>query len=186
MLANADNAKDHNLPLMIWYAAEPLVADHPARAMQLAKSSAIPLVKRYLIRRAASENELLPHAVALINESKDAEMQLLVLEEMLAAFEGRVNLQMPESWQAAYDLLSESEDETVRQKADQVAVALGDKRIFPRMREVLVDKSAKQKSRQQALDILVRGRDSEAVSVFQAVLDQAELRGPAIRGAGWV
>lgn len=181
LLSNADDVKDHNIPLMIWYAVEPLVADDPARAMELAKGSAIPLVKRYLIRRAASENALLPHAVALINQSKDDDMQLLVLEEMLSAFEGRVNLPMPESWKAAYDILSRSDNETLRQKADQVAVALGDNRIFPRMREVLVSKSANLKTRKQALDILVRGRDAEAVAAFQAVLDQEELRGPAIR-----
>jgi putative heme-binding domain-containing protein len=181
LLSNADDAKDHNIPLMIWYAVEPLVADHPARAMQFAKTSAIPLVKRFLIRRAASDNELLPHAVALLNESKDAESQLLVLEEILAAFEGRVDIPMPDSWTAAYDSLAKSENETIRQRTDQVAVALGDKRIFPRMREVLSDKSAEQKARKQALDILVRGRDADAVPAFQAVLDQAELRGAAIR-----
>lgn len=181
LLSNGQDAEDHNIPLMIWYAVEPLVADHPMRAMQLAKNTSIPLVKRYLIRRAASDNDLLHHAVALINESKDAELQLLVLEEMLAAFEGRVNIPMPESWKTVYYIVSKSQNETVRQKADQVAVALGDKRIFPRMRDVLANQSANQKSRQQALDILVRGRDADAVAAFQAVLDQAELRGPAIR-----
>ncbi len=181
LLSNAKDAEDHNLPLMIWYAVEPLVSEDAGRAMRLAKTSKIPLVTRFIIRRAASDNKLLPEAVALLNETEDAKTQLLVLNEILAAFEGRVNVPMPESWKPAYDKLSKSKNETLRQKADQVAVALGDQRIFPRMREVLADKTANQKSRKQALDILVRGRDKAAVPSFQAVLDQAKLRGPAIR-----
>ena len=181
LVSNAADASDHNLPLMIWYAVEPLVPEDPERAMKLAKASRIPLVTRFLIRRAAVDNQLLPHAVALINESDNAGDHSLVIEEMLHAFEGRVNIPMPESWQDAYARLSKAKDQTLRQKADQVAVALGDQRIFPRMRELLVDKKADVKSRQKALEILVKGRDKSAVPVFQAVLDQSELAGPAIR-----
>ncbi len=181
LLSHAEDAQDHNLPLMIWYAVEPLVEADPAKAMDLAKSSKIPLVARYIIRRAAADNKLLPQAVALLNESKDADTQLLVLEEMLAAFEGRVNVPMPASWKPAYETLSQSKNAAIQDKADQVAVALGDRRIFPRLREQLTDKSANLKTRQRALEILVQGRDKNAVSAFQAVLDQKPLRGPAIR-----
>ena len=181
LLSHAKDAEDHNLPLMIWYAVEPLVEADPAKAMDLAKSSKIPLVARYIIRRAAADNKLLPQAVALINESQDDETRLLVLEEMLAAFEGRVNVPMPESWKPAYETLSQSNNPAIKDKADQVAVALGDRRIFPRLREQLTDKTAGMKTRQRAFEILVRGRDKVAVSAFQAVLDQKQLRGPAIR-----
>ncbi len=47
LLSHAEDAEDHNLPLMIWYAVEPLVEADPAKAMDLAKSSKIPLVARY-------------------------------------------------------------------------------------------------------------------------------------------
>ncbi len=134
-----------------------------------------------IIRRAAADNKLLPQAVALINESKDADTQLLVLDEMLAAFEGRVNVPMPESWKPAYETLMKSNNPAIKDKADQVAVALGDRRIFPRLREQLTDETADMKSRQRALEILVQGRDKDAVSAFQSVLDQKQLRGPAIR-----
>lgn len=181
LLSHQKDAEDHNLPLMIWYAVEPLVEADASRAMTLAKSSKIPLVTRYIVRRAAADNKLLPYAVALINDTATVQTKSLVLEEMLAAFEGRVNIPMPKSWEGAYDQLTKSDDNALREKADRVAVALGDKRIFPRMRERLTDKSAEMKARKNALNILVRGRDEKAVAAFQAVLDQPELRGPAIR-----
>lgn len=45
---------DHNLPLMIWYAIEPLVQQDKARALKLATQTKIPLLRQFIARRAAS------------------------------------------------------------------------------------------------------------------------------------
>ncbi len=45
---------DHNLPLMVWYAIEPLVAQDKVRALKLATTTKIPLLRQYIARRAAS------------------------------------------------------------------------------------------------------------------------------------
>lgn len=181
LVSHAEDADDHNLPLVYWYGIEPLVAADPARALKLDDASAIPLLKRYIIRRAASDNQLLNSVVAAVTASDDADSKLLMLDEMLNAFEGRVDIPMPTAWAPAYDKLVTSDNEAIRQRADQIAVALGDRRIFPRMREVLSDTDADMKQRTRAMDILVRGRDKDAAPAFQAVLAEAKLRGPAIR-----
>ncbi|TXT18918.1 MAG: membrane-bound dehydrogenase, partial [Planctomycetota bacterium] len=105
----------------------------------------------------------------------------LVLDEMFAAFEGRVNIPQPEAWTAAYEALSKSDDAAMRDKADQIAVIFGDQRILPRLRALLADAKAPEAKRQQALDILVRGRDKEAAPAFQAAVADTALRGAAIR-----
>ncbi len=46
-----DDADDHNLPLMLWYALEPAVTTDVKRALLLARSSQIPLLTRYVTRR---------------------------------------------------------------------------------------------------------------------------------------
>jgi putative heme-binding domain-containing protein len=92
-----------------------------------------------------------------------------------------VGIPQPPSWSKAYDRLTKSENADVRERADQVAIVLGDKRVFPRMRERLLDGGSDLERRRQALDILVRGRDAEAASTFQAVLKEPALRGAAIR-----
>lgn len=181
LIAHAEDAEDHNLPLMYWYGIEPLVPEDASRAMQLANASNIPLIRQYIIRRAASENDTLEVVTALLSKKTGTEQQLLVLDELLRAFEGRVNIPMPASWKQAYETLTSSESETVRRRADQVAILLGDKRIFPRMRKQLVNNKADIKLRQEALAILVRGRDKEAVKSFQTVLTEPALRGAAIR-----
>jgi len=205
LAAHSEDADDHNLPLMYWYGIEPLVASNPSRAMAMASSIRIPTLRRFIIRRAASDaglrnvgfappdlangqrngaasdSKMLDTVVGLISSNAPSTTQLLVLDEMLRAFEGRVNIAMPKSWTPAYDRLVKSDDPTVRERADQVAMILGDKRVLPRLRERLLDANAQIPKRLEALEILVRGQDRSAVTAMQAVLNTAELRGPALR-----
>lgn len=51
LLAHAEDAKDHNLPLMYWYAAEPLVGQDIATAAKLLGKTQIPQVREYITRR---------------------------------------------------------------------------------------------------------------------------------------
>jgi putative heme-binding domain-containing protein len=181
LASHAEDADDHNLPLMIWYGVEPLVATDPARALDLAAESKIPTVQRFIIRRAAAFKEGLEVVTARLAETNDAADQGLLVDEMLHAFEGRVNIPQPKHWTAAYERLAKSDDKAIREAADQVAVLLGDQRVFPRLRAVLANEKADPAQRRRALDILVRGRDAQAAPVFQALLTNHALRGPAIR-----
>ena len=54
LVAHSEDANDLNLPLMDWYAIEPLVPKNPGRAGQLALESKIPIVRQYIARRLAS------------------------------------------------------------------------------------------------------------------------------------
>ncbi len=181
LVSQAEDATDHNLPLMYWYAIEPMVPANPAKAMKLAEASRIPLITRYIYRRAAADDKLINHVVDVLAKATDAPRQELVLDEMSRAFEGRVNIPMPPAWKPAYEALAESDSAAVRDKADRIAILLGDARIFPRMRARLVDENQSIQKRREALDILVRGRDFGAVDSWLAVLREPQLRGPAIR-----
>ncbi|MCP1381964.1 PVC-type heme-binding CxxCH protein [Runella salmonicolor] len=47
----AEDKEDHNLPLMLWYAAEPLAAVDAKRALQMAETSKFPKLLPYTIQR---------------------------------------------------------------------------------------------------------------------------------------
>jgi putative membrane-bound dehydrogenase-like protein len=51
LLAHAEDASDHNLPLMYWYAAEPLAGKDVATAAKLLPKTKIPQVREYITRR---------------------------------------------------------------------------------------------------------------------------------------
>jgi len=181
LVAHGEDARDHNLPLVLWYGIEPLVGANPERAMALAKTCQLEIVTRFIVRRAASTVESTNAAVAWLAAAETPQTQLLLLDELRQAFEGRVNIPQPDAWGPAYERLVKSDDAAVRSRADQIAVALGDRRILPRMRALLVDSARPLDQRQQALELIVKGRDAEAGPALRRVLSEASLRAAAIR-----
>ena len=55
LASNAQDAADQNLPLMIWYAAEPAVAADTAKAAELLAAAKIPKLQEYIARRIAAQ-----------------------------------------------------------------------------------------------------------------------------------
>ncbi|MCI0535987.1 MAG: hypothetical protein L0Z50_12245, partial [Verrucomicrobiales bacterium] len=54
LLSRAEDADDHNLPLMYWYAAEACAASDPDRAIELLTNCKIPKVREFIARRLAT------------------------------------------------------------------------------------------------------------------------------------
>ena len=54
LVSHADDANDHNLPLMIWYAAEPAVGADIAKGAELLANCRIPKVQEFISRRIAA------------------------------------------------------------------------------------------------------------------------------------
>lgn len=56
LAAHGEDAGDANIPLMIWYAVEPLVFADPGRAIALLQSSKLPVVRENIARRLTEGN----------------------------------------------------------------------------------------------------------------------------------
>jgi putative membrane-bound dehydrogenase-like protein len=181
---HGEDAEDHNLPLLLWYGVEPLVAVDPQRAIELALSSKIPMLRRFIFRRAAAQNDSLPAAVAVLGSVPDIDLQRLIMEEIMASFEGRVGIPMPDAWKAAYEALMASDQQDVRDRADQIAVLFGDQRVFGPMRALLADPQQNIARRRQALEVLVKGQDKSTAEVLlsDAVINNPDLQSAAIKG----
>ena len=54
LLTRGEDAEDHNIPKMIWFGIEPHVTKDPSRALQLASESKIPMLTRFIVRRATA------------------------------------------------------------------------------------------------------------------------------------
>lgn len=178
LLAHAEDAGDHNLPLQYWYAAEPLTA-HADQAITLLRGSKLPVVSRYIVRRLAAEERFYD---ALLGELAryDEPTQAWMLEEVVAALKARAKAAMPGVWQPIYEQLSRAKDESIRRNAEYVAVKFGDIRVLPALRKVLVDRSANAASRRMALESLLSGRDDQLPPLLHKLLDEPSLRIPAI------
>ncbi|HYR57368.1 MAG TPA: hypothetical protein VEO95_02015 [Chthoniobacteraceae bacterium] len=58
LAAHGEDAGDHNLPLMLWFAAEPAVAADVAKAADLLEKCKIPKVQEFITRRIAAVAEV--------------------------------------------------------------------------------------------------------------------------------
>jgi putative membrane-bound dehydrogenase-like protein len=183
LAAHAEDAGDPNLPLLLWYAAEPLAVTDAPRALALALDSKLPLLN-FMARRLASdakpkEIELLSAALAKA-DSPAVERDLL--NGLQEGLKGRPSVAMPESWSAAFTKLSASKDADVRNRATALAVTFGDPKAFAELRGVVAKRDADVAARQQALTALLAARDKGLSPVLRKLLDDAPLRGAAVRG----
>jgi putative heme-binding domain-containing protein len=182
LLTHADDAGDHNLPLVIWYGIEPLVKRNPPEAIAMARRSRIPLITRYIVRRAAVDPQAVEHVLAALGKTDDENSQLMMLEEIKNVVKSRGRLKMPKSWPDVYAKLTKSKTAAIREHAQFITVKFGDKSIFPVLRGIVADNKAAVQSRRQALDALLDGRDPDLPALMHRLLDDRTLRGPVLRG----
>ena len=57
LLGHAEDVDDQNLPLMYWYATEPVVAANKKVAVQLLAACKIPKIRQFITRRMATGRE---------------------------------------------------------------------------------------------------------------------------------
>ena len=170
LLGHAEDAGDHNLPLMDWYAVEPLVPLDPVRALKLAAASRLPLVARFIVRRAASEEATSGSLVEAIAAATD-QSRGWMLEETLQALAARGRMAKPQAWILGYKTLAGSASEPVRRQAELVALRFGDSRVLPRFRGVVADRQADGSQRRESLAALVSVKDSELPATLHPLLD---------------
>jgi putative membrane-bound dehydrogenase-like protein len=83
LAAHSEDASDHNLPAMLWYAAEPLVMLDQGRAVKLATASKVPRLRELITRRmvaGASGNAATPSPAPKVEPAKSVPETGLVLQ----------------------------------------------------------------------------------------------------------
>ncbi len=181
LLQHADDAADHNLPLMIWYAVEPLVPHNPDLALSLAAEAKIPLVAQFIYRRAAADPAALPRLLAAIAAATSEPQQQTMLAEVMTVVKTSGQLPMPKGWPEVYARLSRSDNPDIRRQAQFITVKFGDTSIFPALRQIAADPKAEPSARISAVEALVSGKDPQLPPVLLTLLDDSALRSLALR-----
>lgn len=183
---HAEDAGDHNLPLLTWYAAEPLAADDMERALawSLRAGKHNPMLAQYMIRRIGAEGneralELLVHG---LSEATDASIQTAYLTGIRDALRGMRQVSPPKSWPTAYAALQKLNDADIAWQALGLAVTFGDSQAREKMRSVVADEQAAVDRRKEAIASLVKARDADVVDVLVSLVTHGDLGGDAIRG----
>jgi putative membrane-bound dehydrogenase-like protein len=186
VLSHEQDAADFNLPLLYWYALEPVVGVEPKTALQLAANAKIPMLLQFTARRIATtadkeQNGLLAEALAKTADGKNPDAALLILRGMNEGYRGRKDVPIPDGWSATADKLAKLEKSEVTSLTTTLSITFGDPKAFAAMRSTLSDPNASVPERQAAMSALVNGRDKELAPILHSLVTTPGLRGPAIR-----
>ena len=184
LVAHSEDISDHNLPLMYWYAAEPLATLDPRRAIRLATSSHIPRVQEFMARRIGSigTSEALAVLVEELSRapsSAQRETLLLGIEEGLR---GRRQVSMPADWPRVFASLLADKEPRVRSRSVALALTFGDPTARATLRAVLSDSKADIALRREALAALLKVKDPSLPPLLRSLLADPGLTGHSVRG----
>lgn len=178
---HSDSQFDKNIPLVLWYGIEPLVAADVERALELARSTQIPLIRTFIYRRAAGDPQLMPQLISELATTGDKTVVQTVFRELASAADRLGSVRMPSAWPAVVERYSSDADESVRQTVMTLSVQFGDESIFPTLREIASGGTAPAPLRRTALESLARGKDPQLASLALELIDDPELQTTAIR-----
>lgn len=183
LLSHGEDKDDHNLPLMYWYAAEPLAEVEPSRALKLAIQSKVPMVE-FMVRRisAMDRPEVIEQLVSTLGTTDDTNIQRLILRGITATLKGRRNAAAPESWPTVYATLVKSADRENQHQAHLLGALFNDEAAIKHLMSVSQSTSEPIDLRQSAVQALIANKNNRVGPLLLKLLGDAALRSSAIRG----
>jgi putative membrane-bound dehydrogenase-like protein len=179
-----EDSADHNLPLMIWYGIEPLVAADSASAVDLLQKCEIPIVRRYIARRLAEnleDNVIGERLVGFLGTSTVAARVEDALQGIIEGTAGRNGLKPPKGWDQAYGKLEKSDSRSVRELARLVGLRLGDRNVRNELVQVMGSVDEPLETRRNALIALADQQVPGMSGPILKLLNEPELRLSALK-----
>jgi len=180
LLGHAEDAGDHNLPLMYWYGIKDLPA---ADLAKLAEGCRIPLVTEFITRRITEEMErdVAPlNSVLTLATTSGKGTSADVLKGMTAAFNGWRKAKKPEAWDAFAAALAK--DESVATMLRDINVLFGDGRALDEVRKTALNDQVEPGPRRAALQTLIEAKSPDSRAICDKLLYDRALALSAVQG----
>ena len=181
LLARAEDAKDHNIPLLLWYGIEPLVGADAARGLALAAISRHPQTTDFIYRRLASDARARSQVLALALREQDTARRAPLVARVVEGVRQSGSFSAPEGWAALVAALRQGASPDLLANLNELDALAGDEASRAFYRGHLADEKAPLPARQRALAVLVASRDRAAALVIHQVF--AEKTTPSFRRA---
>lgn len=186
LVAHAEDADDHNLPLLVWYGLAPAARILPIELAELAVASRWPTTQRLAARRLAEEIERRPAAFARLLDgvlnSREAAARRNLLAGIAAGLKGWSQAKAPSNWEAVVASRAIQSDAESAAIVRDLSVLFGDGRALEEVRRIVLDDAAEIGLRRSALETLVERGDADVAEICIPLLDDPRLNVPAARG----
>ena len=183
LIAHGEDSDDHNLPLMNWYAFEPLAALDPDRALQVATGSRQPKILPFTVRRVAAIGtpEAMTSVVAALQNAGESEVRKAILAALNLALKGRTTAPMPPGWLALSAELANDPDPEINSLAQSIGLTFGDESILATLRATLAASGGPAVDKLRATDALRKVRDPKVAPILRQLITDPTLGATAIR-----
>jgi putative membrane-bound dehydrogenase-like protein len=185
LVAHAEDADDHHIPLMLWYGMEPLVSEQPAEAEKLLRECRIPLVRQFIVRRTLENDEgdrRLATLIESLGKVADPDVQLDLARGILLALEGRRSVPVPANWPGVFTALNAKPNASVQDLAIALAVKFDDAATIQKLQQQLVNSQLEPQSRLRALELLLTKQPASLPATMHELLADPAIRPQAIKG----
>ncbi|MBL9199754.1 MAG: c-type cytochrome [Opitutaceae bacterium] len=183
LVRRAEDARDHNLPLMLWYGVAPL-ANAPGGVLEnLASSARIPTVARLAARRLTEEITTAPARIdaLLAGAAKaPAEIRAAVLDGIAQGLAGRRDATPPAGWATHREAYSAAAPKRFR----ELGARFGDATALAELRTAALDAALPANERRAALAVLTETRAPALREVCEQLLGTPALTAPSAAGLG--
>ncbi|MBM3869004.1 MAG: hypothetical protein FJ384_08770, partial [Verrucomicrobia bacterium] len=181
LLARAEDASDHNIPLLLWYGIEPLVGADAERGLALAAGSRHPQTVDFIYRRLASDAGARAQVLAIAARETDAARRATLVSRVVEGVRQAGSFAAPAGWPALVAGLRQGASPDLLANLNELDALAGDESSRAFYRGHLADEKAPLPARQRALAVLVASRDRAAAPVIHKIF--AEKTTPAFRRA---
>ncbi|MGA0133349.1 MAG: PVC-type heme-binding CxxCH protein [Opitutales bacterium] len=172
LLAIAEDAKDHNIPLLLWYGIEPLVGADAARGLALAAVCRHPQTTDFIYRRLASDAGARSQVLAIALRESDAARRATLVSRVVDGVRQAGSFVAPEGWASLVAGLRQGAPPDLLANLNELDALAGDEASRAFYRGHLADEKAPPPARQRALAVLVAARDRGAAPVIHRVFAQ--------------
>lgn len=149
LAGRGEDAKDHNLPKLVWFGLKHLGAER----LEVAKATEWPDLLRYLARSAAGDPKLVNEVVEIAARAEGKSEALLA--GLMEGFKGWRKAEMPKGWSESSQVLETRHPKVMR----ELSALFGDGRAMSSLKEIALNGEEEMKVRKRALEALV---DAEA------------------------
>ena len=178
LISRTEDSEDHNIPKMIWFGTSDLIENDAKRFLELANQSKIPLLTRYMARRAVDGDQL----KNLVNTIEKATAnKVILLEGMVSGMEGRTDLIVPDNWKPLADELKENK--ATAKLSEDVSALFGDAEATQKALASLGNSSENAANKIKSIQLLAARQKDELVAILPKLIQDKNLRTAAIRAA---
>lgn len=183
LVRRAEDASDHNLPLMLWYGVVPLAAAPGGVLENLAASARLPTVARLAARRLTEEISTAParlDALLAGAATAPASIRAAMLDGIAQGLAGRRDVRAPAGWETHRATYASAAPPRFR----ELGARFGDVSALADLRTVALDAKSPLAERRAALQVLTETRAPALREICEQLLGTPALTAPAAAGLG--